>query len=104
MSAEEFYDSYIVSVEGHAGFGECGSDIVCAAVSAITFTLLNALKCAEDDGCLFIRTESVSDGSVYIVAQPYDFAREKVGTIIETCMTGFLLLEEEYPDYIEISG
>lgn len=104
MSVEEFYDNYIVSVEGHAGFGRWGSDIVCAAVSAITYTLINTLKCAEDDGCLYIRTESVSDGSVYLEVEPYDFAREKVDTIIETCMTGFSLLEDEYPDYIRISA
>lgn len=104
VSIEEYYDSYIISVTGHAGFGESGKDIVCAAISALAYTLLNALKCAEDESYLYIRTESVSDGNMYLEVLPYDFSREKIDTIIETCIIGFSLIEEEYPDYITVSG
>lgn len=31
------------TVDGHAGYGEEGNDIICAAVSAITYTALGAL-------------------------------------------------------------
>ncbi len=104
VSVEEFYDNYIISIEGHAGFAQRGSDIVCAAISTITYTLLNAIRWAQDGDCLYIRTENVSDGSIYLEVEPYDFAKEKVDTIIETCLTGFSLIEEEYPDYIRVSG
>jgi uncharacterized protein YsxB (DUF464 family) len=33
-----------LSLKGHAGFAECGQDIVCAGVSAITFALLSYLE------------------------------------------------------------
>ncbi len=32
------------SVRGHAGYAEAGSDIVCAAVSALTTTCVNAME------------------------------------------------------------
>ncbi len=104
VSVEEFYDSRIVSIEGHAGFGACGGDIVCAAISALAYTLINSLKWAQSDDWLFMRTESVSDGSVYLEFEPYDFAKDRVQAIIDTCMTGFTLIEEEYPDYIEVGA
>lgn len=39
------HGNHITSLEisGHAGFAESGKDLVCAAVSGITFGLLNAL-------------------------------------------------------------
>ena len=39
------HGNHITSLEisGHAGFAESGNDLVCAAVSGITFGLLNAL-------------------------------------------------------------
>lgn len=33
-----------LSVTGHAGYAAYGQDIVCAAISALTFTLLKGLK------------------------------------------------------------
>ncbi|HZK22207.1 MAG TPA: ribosomal-processing cysteine protease Prp [Oscillospiraceae bacterium] len=104
VSVQEYYDSYIISVAGHAGFDEVGKDIVCAAISALTYTMINALKWAEDENCLYIRAESVDDGSVYLEVLPYDFSREKIDTIIETCIIGYSLIEEDYPDYITVSG
>ena len=104
ISVEEYYDSCIISIEGHTGFAAPGEDIVCAGVSAVCYTLVNALRRAEAEGCLFIRDERISDGSVLIEIEPYSFAREKTDTIIDTCMAGFSALEEEFPDYIEIAS
>lgn len=104
VSVVEYYDSYIISITGHAGFDDKGKDIVCAAISAIAYTLLNALKWAEDESCLNIRVENVSDGNIYLEVLPYDFSKERIDTIIDTCIIGFSLIEEEYPDYITISG
>lgn len=35
--------------EGHAGYDESGKDIVCAAVSALVFTTINAVKDLTQD-------------------------------------------------------
>lgn len=102
VKLEEYYDKYVLSIDGHTGFDKCGSDIVCAAVSAVTYTLINALRWAEADELLYIDEIRIGDGSVYIEAEPYSFSREKIKTIIETCMTGYSTIEEEYPEYIEI--
>ena len=54
------------SCKGHAGYAEAGSDIVCAAVSALSITCCNALQSiagvtpetAEKDGFLSVRISS----------------------------------------------
>ena len=99
----EYYDKYIISVEGHAGFASAGSDIICAAVSAVAQTLINALMQEHDDDRLCLRELQVNDGSVYIEVEPFDFSQERTSTIIETCMAGFNYLEEEFPDYVRIT-
>lgn len=51
-------DFLSLKVKGHAGFAEEGSDIICAAVSALTINLVNSLEkftnvsfdLKEDDG------------------------------------------------------
>ena len=98
----EYRDSFIIIAEGHAGFSQKGSDIVCAAVSVLAFTLLNCIKNAESDKLLVVRREIVRDGYFCVEAEPFDFARDKVETIFDTCFAGFSLLADEYPSYINI--
>ena len=33
-----------ITVDGHAGYAECGKDIVCAGVTALIQTLIGSLK------------------------------------------------------------
>ncbi len=63
---------------GHAGYGEEGEDIVCAAVSAITFNTVNSIEeftedpftcdAGEDGGYLeFHFSDTISDESTLLV-------------------------------------
>ena len=55
-----------IIIKGHSGYALSGSDIVCASVSSISITTLNAimrlegnvLQCKEDDGLLDIQVLS----------------------------------------------
>lgn len=38
-----------ISLKGHAGYGEEGQDIVCAAVSALVFTTFNSIETFTED-------------------------------------------------------
>ena len=57
------HDNHITSLEisGHAGFAESGKDLVCAAVSGITFGLLNALDELTD-----IKKMTVGDNLIQV--------------------------------------
>ena len=61
-------------ISGHAEYDEPGKDIVCAAVSALAFTCVNAveqltgdetdvLAANEEEGFLYFRLKSVSEAS-----------------------------------------
>lgn len=50
-------------VEGHAGYAETGKDIICAAVSALTQTLIAGIESLTDDRISY----EIKPGKVNIV-------------------------------------
>ena len=38
-----------IMIKGHANHNEYGKDIVCASVSSIIYTTINAIKCLKDN-------------------------------------------------------
>jgi uncharacterized protein len=88
------------SVNGHAGFAESGSDIVCAAVSAVAYTAVGALE-----ELVGIRRYEEKEGYMKF-SLPLDISREKfetAGIILETAAIGFKQIEMQYGEYIEVS-
>lgn len=85
-------DEISISISGHAGFGEAGSDIVCSAISMLGQTLLAYLKvgCEKFD-------YSLREGNIWAYAKG-----QNVRTALHVIMTGYKLLEDNYPANIEI--
>lgn len=84
-----------VTVEGHTGYAEEGSDIVCAAVSALTQGALLGIR--EVAG---IRAESrVSDGRLTFILKEHN---EKSDAILETMRLALLDVTKGYPRYIRM--
>lgn len=90
-----------LAVKGHAGAGTKGNDIVCAAVSVLTFTALNSLdelaglKCYEILGdCIKISVPSGITNEL----------KPKVKTILDTIAVGFKQIEytPEYREYVSV--
>lgn len=86
-------------VTGHAGYGEYGKDIICAAVSAVVQTAIlgveNLAKIKVD--------KFVSEGKV--VFQIIDVALEdrvKVDSILETMVLGLKDIAGEYHKYLKV--
>ncbi len=90
-----------IVVEGHAGYAEHGSDIVCAAVSVTAYTAAGALEeLAGVKGCY-----TAKDGYMKINL-PDDVKGERKRTaeiILETAAIGFKQIEMEYGEYISVS-
>ncbi len=91
-----------ITVDGHANSSKKGNnDIVCAAISAITFTAINALE--ELAG---IKSYSMKDGCIKCTV-PIDIAEElkpKVKIILDTIAIGFKQIEytPSYRRYISV--
>ena len=52
-----------IDLDGHAGYGEEGEDIVCAAVSALVLNMANSVEAFTEDGFSFRFTGEISPES-----------------------------------------
>ena len=84
-----------VEVSGHARHGPYGSDIVCAAVSALTITLSESLR-ALDPAC--DPSSVMEEGHARITVRNMT---DKAETLIDAFYIGTLRLSEAYPEAID---
>lgn len=87
-----------LSVEGHAGTGEPGHDLVCAAATILVHTL--ASHVAElSAGKRYVREPyiQVEEGSSVISCKPVHRYENMVELIYDSVIRGFVLLHEQFP-------
>ena len=78
-------------VQGHAGYGEAGKDVVCAGASTLVFTLCHelirlGLKHERDLRAGYARLSTDGQGR-----EVFDFVA-----------SGFMVLGESYPECVEV--
>ena len=88
--------------EGHAGYAESGSDIVCAAVSALLISCVNGLETAahvepivrQNDEIGYLKAElpEALDG-----AQAHD-----AGIVLAVAEQGLHSIAKQYPDFVRV--
>lgn len=89
--------SYKLTASGHAGYAPEGYDIVCGAISILLFTLANAL---DDFGADNLKVDlEPGDTTISCTASYGDI---EIDSFFKFAMEGLELLEEQYPDYVEI--
>ena len=81
-------------VKGHAGYAEAGQDIVCAAVSVLTTTCVNALETVAG----VKPTVKTSDGRMRVVV-PRNSGHD-AQVILQPLRQGLRDLAEQYSRYI----
>ena len=84
-----------ITIEGHSGYEELGKDIVCAAVSSISITTVNALI-SIDEGCIVYTND---DGFLKIEIKKHDQIIDK---LINNMINLLTELEKDYKKKIEI--
>ena len=88
------------SISGHSGYAEAGSDIVCAAISAV----VAMAECTINDVCGAKAKVRVKDDQARITLTLPTSCDEEES--VQAVLTGMMLylcnLREEYPDYIEV--
>ena len=88
------------SVCGHSGYAEAGSDIVCAAISAV----VTMAEATINDVCGAKAKVRVKDEQARItLTLPTSCDEEEsVQAVLAGMMVTLLSLQEDYPDYIEV--
>lgn len=95
-----------VTVEGHAGSGPEGHDLVCAAVSALALTLAGNVAYMEAQEAVRNVITKLDEGNAEIQCTPYRRYKDSVEQIYRAICVGFELLATKYPENIfyEVRG
>ena len=92
-------EEYHMAVEGHAGAGEKGEDLVCSALSILGWTLVQA---AEDFNMHLYLNDT--EGSMDVRCYPDEEDEEKCRYLFDTLAGGFEMISVKYPDYVRFTG
>ena len=95
-----------VTVEGHAGNGPVGHDLVCAAVSSLVLTLAANVSYMEAQEAAQGVITKLEEGNVEIQCTAYRRYKDSVEQIFRSICVGFELLATKYPENIsyEVRG
>ena len=88
------------SVSGHSGYSESGSDIVCAAITAV----VTMAEATINDVCgakAKVRVKD-EDARVTLLLPASCDEEETVQAVLSGMLVTLLSLKEDYPDYIEV--
>ncbi len=88
------------SVSGHSGYSESGSDIVCAAISAV----VTMAEATINDVCgakAKVRVKE-EDARITLILPASCDEEESVQAVLSGMMLTLISLREDYPDYIEV--
>lgn len=91
-----------LQVQGHAGSGEKGKDLVCAAVSALVLTLAANTDRMSRAGWVRDPRIRLWEGDALICCVPQPEYRAAVELVFGSICQGFQLLAEKYPEYVRV--
>ena len=85
-------------MQDHAGYAESGSDIVCAAASALAQNTVNSIEQFTDD-TFTVDVDEVSGGLDVRLEPGYSKETE---LLLNSLILGLQGIEEEYMEYIDV--
>lgn len=89
-----------LTVSGHAGFDEVGRDIVCAAVTAIEYTLIAAMEGKRGFRALMPQKNEGGADVLSFSARP---GRRRARLLFDSAAGGINLISEAYPENVRIT-
>ena len=95
-------NNYTLDIIGHAEHGKKGEDIVCAAISALFYTLAESLyrgKSMLSEDMVF----SDKDGNGHLSCKPKTEYEANVSLIFWTILTGFEVVSQNYKENVNFS-
>lgn len=91
-----------LSLSGHAGYAQSGSDIVCAAISVLTSTCINALETVARVAPIVAQDERSAEITVEL---PHGLDKQQqhdAQVVLQTVVQGFSDISMEYPKYLKM--
>ena len=88
------------SVSGHSGYGEAGTDIVCAAISAVV-TMAEATINEVCGAKAKVRVRDEQARVTLMLPASCD-EEETVQAVLAGMMVTLMSMRDDYPDYIEV--
>ena len=88
------------SVSGHSGYSEAGSDVVCAAITAV----VTMAEATINDVCgakAKVRVKE-ADARITLTLPAFCDEEESVQAVLAGMMLTLCSLRDDYPDYIEV--
>ena len=89
------------SVSGHSGYAEAGSDIVCAAVSAVV-TMAEATINDVLGAKAKVRVKDQENARITLTLPASCDEEESVQAVLAGMMLTLCSMRDDYPDYIEV--
>ena len=89
------YDGAILKVQGHAGYAPDGQDIVCAAISTLTITLINSMA---SFGC----EQKILHNEKGLIEIEFTNFNNTINILVNAYLIGVVGVSEEYPEYVEV--
>lgn len=83
-----------ITIKGHANYDELGKDIVCASVSSMVITTINAILRIDESAIKY----SDNNGVIIDIIKDDEIINKLISNLIDL----LLELEKQYPKYIEI--
>lgn len=92
------YSDMSISVQGHAGYAESGSDIVCAGVSTAVNCLIQTVRARKWTGAKLI----VKDDIVMVGLKPWPFCGRAAAKFLDDFVAVCRNMAREYPHNITV--
>ena len=87
---------YELEVKGHSGYGSAGTDIVCAAISILCFTLLNEVMEKQDKAL----NMSYQQKDGYFFLKFFNKHDECLKAVFCAVCNGLQMVAEQYPKHV----
>ena len=87
---------------GHSGYAEAGADIVCAAISALTQTMLNGLKNVLKAPVMFDQDDDGAFIEAILTPEASDEQIQQAQLLLVTLLEGLQAIQRSYPRNLRI--
>lgn len=92
-----------IDVEGHAGFNP-GNDVVCASISTLVYTMVNILQDMHEREQIEELTIVEEPGNFHIRFKKDNQYKYQWNATRDFFLTGMEMIEEYYPEYLEVNA
>ena len=101
ITIQKMLNLYDIKLEGHADYNQ-GNDIVCAGISALTYTLAQKANDMEAEEKGHVARMGLIPGTARITFVPTNKAEEEWKIALSTILEGYNLIAASYPDNLKV--